>query len=92
MPLPLPESNASPDSAPQKSGKPARVLDLRKWIEKMPKEPNNHKDEEKPVREMSPRELMLRIMDLASTEGLDADALYEMVEALEKIVAKKVKP
>ena len=36
--------------------------------------------------DVSGREMMVKIIDLASTDGLSEEALHEMVEALEKIV------
>jgi hypothetical protein len=47
----------------------------------------NNKDDELPG-QVSGREMLVKIIDLASTDGLSDEALQEMVEALEKIAGE----
>jgi phosphoglycerol transferase MdoB-like AlkP superfamily enzyme len=65
---------------------PARVLNLQQWKKKMGKESDDKPH--KPTDQLSDREALLRIVDLASTPGLSDEALLEMVKALEQIVDK----
>jgi hypothetical protein len=59
---------------------PARVLNLQQWKKKMGKESDDKPH--KPTDQLSDREALLRIVDLASTPGLSDEALLEMVKAL----------
>jgi tetratricopeptide (TPR) repeat protein len=62
---------------------PARVFNLQHWKKKMGKE-----SEDKPTDQLTDREALLKIVDLASTPGLSDEALLEMVKALQEIVDK----
>jgi 23S rRNA maturation-related 3'-5' exoribonuclease YhaM len=51
----------------------------------MIKEPGDDSKADQPVKQASSREMLMRIIELASTDDLCDEALYEMVKALEKI-------
>ncbi len=88
VPLPVPESNASLDSAPKQSGNPARVFDLTAWKEKMPKEPNDTPhDDDKPIEEMDEREKLLKIFQLVSSADRTDSELDDILGSIEKIIA-----
>ena len=88
VPMPVPESNASLDSASKQSGQPARVLDLTAWIKKMPKEPNGNEKEPQTTDDMTERERIYRIINLVTTPGLSEEKQLEILRLVEKIVAK----
>ena len=88
VPMPVPESNASLDSAPKQSGQPARVLDLTAWKKKMPKEPNGNEKEPQTTDDMTERERIYRIINLVTTPGLSEEKQLEILRLVEKIVAR----
>jgi tetratricopeptide (TPR) repeat protein len=89
LPLPVPESNASPDSAPNQSGKPARVFDLTAWKEKMPKEPNgSEKEPQLTDEDLTERERVYKIINLITEPGLSAEKQIEILKFVEKVVAR----
>lgn len=69
--------------------RPARVFNLQRWKKKMVKDPNGNEGNDKGepcASEISDREMLLKIVELASTDDLPNEALSEMVEVLKKIV------
>ncbi len=88
VPMPVPESNASLDSASKQSGQPARVLDLTAWIKKMPKEPNGNEKEPEAPEELTERERIYRIINLVTTPGLSEEKQFEILRLVGKIVAR----
>jgi hypothetical protein len=83
--LPMPEIQHA-STRQIRYNQPARVLNLQQWKKKMGKESDDKPH--KPTDQLSDREALLRIVDLASTPGLSDEALLEMVKALEQIVDK----
>ena len=87
--LPLPEqhrsSAASQIPATWQAQEPARVLDLQAWKYKLTKEAKSVVREEKPGKQLSDREMLLRLMDIISEKDLTKDQLARMLEAVEKI-------
>jgi hypothetical protein len=62
------------------------ILNYTVWEKKMIKEPNGNEKDGQAAAEVSDRHMLLKIVELASTDDLPDEALREMVEALEKIV------
>jgi hypothetical protein len=87
--LPMPEqqpgSAAFPAPARKQMQEPARVLDLQAWRYKLTKEAKSVVREEKPGKQLSDREMLLRLMDIISERDLTKDQLARMLEAVEKI-------
>ncbi|HST20240.1 MAG TPA: hypothetical protein VLR90_03950 [Blastocatellia bacterium] len=84
--LPMPyRSAASQVSARRQAQEPARVLDLQAWKYKLTKEAKSIVQEEKPGKQLSDREMLLRLMDIISERDLTKDQLARMLEAVEKI-------
>ncbi|HEX8183669.1 MAG TPA: hypothetical protein VF747_02925 [Blastocatellia bacterium] len=81
--LPVPEFMPRPASS--YTGR-AKILNYTDWKKKMVKEPNNNAKEGQAAGEVSDRQMLLKIVELASTDDLPDAALCEMVEALERIV------
>jgi hypothetical protein len=80
-----------PSKAPAELGaEPARIFNLQDWKKRMPKRANgDEKDEKNQVYELpnnpTERDVFLRIMHLASKEGISEKKLWKMLEAVEKI-------
>ena len=64
----------------------AKVFNYTDWKKKMVKEPNGDEKDLQDSGEASDRQMLLKIVELASTDDLPDEALHEMVEALEKIM------
>ena len=63
-----------------------KTFNYTDWEKKMIKEPNGDEKDGQDPGEVSDRQMLLKIVELASTDDLPDEALREMVEALEKIV------
>jgi len=86
MPAPGRHTGESP-AGPSQANKPAQVFNLHQWKTKTIKEPNvNKKNGRQGAGEVTDRLMLLKIVELASTDNLSDEALREMVQALEKIV------
>lgn len=81
-------------SLPKQQSQPARILDYSEFLKKMGKEPNGDKEDKKPHQELTDRQMVMRIMDYAITDGLPDEALAEMLDAVRKITEayEKKKP
>ena len=86
--LPMPEQQRSTVPARRQAQEPARVLDLQAWKYKLTKEAKNVVRGEKPCRQLSDREMLLRLMDIISEKDLTKDQLARMLEAVEKIACE----
>jgi hypothetical protein len=69
------------------SGGRAKILNYTNWKKKMVKEPYNNERGGNGADEVSDRQMLLKIVELASTDDLPDDALRDMVEALQSIVS-----
>jgi hypothetical protein len=69
------------------SGGRAKILNYTNWKKKMVKEPYNNERGGNGADEVSDRQMLLKIVELASTDDLPDDALRDMVEALQNIVS-----
>jgi hypothetical protein len=68
----------------------ARILDYASCRDKMRrKEASSADDARGTVEEMSERQLMVKIMELAATDGLEEEDLRRMVHALESIIRER---
>lgn len=85
LPMPYRSGAASQASANGQAQELARVFDLQAWKYKLTKEAKSAAREEKPGRQLSPREMLLRLMDVISERDLTEDQLARMLEAVEKI-------
>ena len=89
MPLPVPQSRDSADSTETRANRlqrPAPVLDFQLWKKRIENEPND-----KPAKEMSTREMLLRIMELISEKDITDNQLARMPEAVESIEKTRVR-
>jgi tetratricopeptide (TPR) repeat protein len=85
--MPALERNAEGARAELKQAhRPAQVFNLHQWKTKIIKEPSAIEKDGRDAVEVSDRHMLLKIVELASTDNLSDAALREMVEALEKIV------
>lgn len=85
--MPAPKHSTGERSADLKqANRPARVFNLQLWKTKMVKKPKSNNTDKHSADGISDREMLLKIVELASTDDLPHEALCEMVEALEKIV------
>lgn len=82
--MPVTESTNCPTSS---SVGDAKILNYTEWKNKMMEKPNGNSEDDQRSNELTDRHLLLKIVELASTDDLSGEALHEMVEALEKIVA-----
>ena len=85
MPAPERHTGERPTELKQ-AHRPAQVFNLQQWKKKVVKEPSGDEKNVQDSGEISDRQMLLKIVELASTDDLSDDALREMVEALEKIV------
>jgi tetratricopeptide (TPR) repeat protein len=74
----------------QRGAAPARILNLQDWKKKMPKRANGDEKDQKDQDYKLPsnptdRDIFLRIMHLASKEGISEKKLWKILEAVEKI-------
>jgi tetratricopeptide (TPR) repeat protein len=84
--MPAPERQTGGDPAEIKQEHmPARVFNLQQWKKKIVKEPDGDEKDGQDG-EVSDRQMLLKIVELASMDDLSDEALREMVEALENIV------
>jgi tetratricopeptide (TPR) repeat protein len=89
--LPMREASGSPDSsslAPERLSRPARVLSYMDWKKNMVKEPNDTPQDRESSKELSPREMLLRIVELTSAKEITDSELEEILLAIEKIRLK----
>ncbi|HEX5736024.1 MAG TPA: hypothetical protein VF131_24570 [Blastocatellia bacterium] len=89
--LPVREASGSPDSsslAPERMSRPARVLSYMDWKKNMVKEPNDTPQDLESSNELSPREMLLRIVELTSAKDVTDNELEEILQAIEKIRLK----
>jgi hypothetical protein len=85
--MPAPERQTSQNPAKLKrASRPARVFNLQNWKTKTAQQRESNNGNKQKTAEISDREMLLRIAELASTDDLPDEALREMVDALEKIV------
>ncbi|HJQ68781.1 MAG TPA: hypothetical protein VKA70_07405 [Blastocatellia bacterium] len=92
--LPVPEAGGdlvSPSLAPERANQPARVLSYMDWKKNMVKQPNDTPHDRRPSKELTGRQLLLRIMEITSSKEMTDEELREMVDALERIKAKHEK-
>lgn len=68
--------------------RPARVLSYMDWKNNMVKQPNDSPQYQKPSKELSSREMLLRIMELTASKDVTDEELKEILDALEKIRSK----
>ena len=90
LPMPEPQRSSVAATVPvrEQAQKPARVLDLQAWKYKLTKEAKSLVQEEKPGKQLSDREMLLRLMDIISERDLTKDQLARMLEAIEKIACE----
>jgi tetratricopeptide (TPR) repeat protein len=88
LPMQYRGSAASQDSANGQAQRLARIFDLQAWKHRLAKEAKNVVPEEKPGKQLSDRELLLRLMDIISEKDLTKDQLARMLEAIEKIACE----
>jgi hypothetical protein len=81
--LPMPEF--MPRSAGSSTGR-AKILNYTDWKKRMVKGPSGNEKDGRDVAEVSDRHMLLKIVELASTDDLPDEALCAMVKALERIV------
>ena len=81
--LPMPEFTPRPASL--STGR-AKILNYSEWKNRMVKGPTANEKAERATGEVSDRHMLLKIVELASTDDLPDEALCAMVEALERIV------
>jgi tetratricopeptide (TPR) repeat protein len=89
--MPVREDDGGPGSsrfAPEYMEQPARVLSYMDWKKNMVKEPNGTPQDQERSKELSPREMLLRIMELTSEKDITDDELEEILRAVEKIRLK----
>jgi tetratricopeptide (TPR) repeat protein len=92
--LPLAERGHSPGSdkyARSHLQQQASITSLQEWKRKMVKEPNGDQKNDSPSQDLDDRQMLLKIVELSTVKGLPDEALKEMVDAIEKIVAKYIK-
>jgi hypothetical protein len=82
----LPQDSNPAGSRPKQTEQPARILSYLDWIKKMVKEPNGDQKDENPSPKLSGRQMIMKIVDLATTDDLPDEALQKMVESLTEIV------
>ncbi len=82
-------SSDSPVVPASGSQKPARVLYMQKWKEKMGKEPNGDQNEGKSPKDMAEDELLYEIIHIFTEPEMDAQTRLEMLDSIKKIAAKK---
>jgi tetratricopeptide (TPR) repeat protein len=89
--LPVREASGSLVSASlarERVKRPARVLSYMDWKKNMVKQPDDSPQSQKPSDELSPREMLLRIMELTAAKDVSDEELKEILDALEKIRSK----
>jgi hypothetical protein len=74
-----------PRSAGSSTGR-AKILNYTDWKKRMVKGPSGNEKDGRDVAEVSDRHMLLKIVELASTDDLPDEALCAMVKALERIV------
>jgi hypothetical protein len=74
--------------APERMKQPARVLSYMDWKKNMVKQPEDTPHDQKPSKELTPRQMLLRIMEITSAKEVSDEELREILDALEKIRAK----
>lgn len=92
--LPVPEAGGdlvSSSLAPERANQPARVLSYLDWKKNMVKQPNDTPQDGKPSKELTGRQMLLRIMEITSAKDMTDEELREMVDALERIRTKHEK-
>jgi len=63
----------------------AKIINYACWEKKMTTEPDGNEKDGQEASEVTDRQMLSKIVELASTDNLPDEALREMVEALEKI-------
>ena len=88
LPMQYRGSAASQDSANGQAQRLARIFDLQAWKHRLAKEAKSVVREEKTDKQLSDREMLLRLMDIISEKDLTKDQLARMLEAIEKIACE----
>lgn len=65
---------------------PARILSYAKWKKKMGKKPNGN--DKKLPEHMTSRDMVIRIMNLTTQEGISDDKLQKIIDYVEKILSE----
>jgi tetratricopeptide (TPR) repeat protein len=92
MRLPAREPVDSLASGSLPPGLPARVLSFLEGKKKMVKESNGPPDEKKNYKDMTGKDLLLRIMELTGSSDRTDYELYQIVEAIEGVLSKPKAP
>jgi tetratricopeptide (TPR) repeat protein len=66
----------------------ARILDLLTWKRKMGKKTNGQKDNNKAPQELSERDIIIKVMNLMTQEGISEKKLLKILDHVEKVLAE----
>ena len=87
LPLPQPKPEIEPQkSRPSPFQRQGSVISLQDWKKKMVKAADSDQEADDTAEEMSDRQMIMKILELATTDDLPDEALEKMVESLAKIV------
>jgi tetratricopeptide (TPR) repeat protein len=90
--FPAPPQDSGPaESLLTEAEQPVRILSYLDWIKKMVKEPNGDQKDEKIPGKLSDRQMIMKIVDLATTDDLPDEALQKMLDSLTEIVEEYTK-
>ncbi len=73
---------------PTKQGRPAPVIDLETWKAKMSKK----KNDDMSLEDLDGRELLLRLMELGTSQGMTDEKLYKVVAMMEELLSEPGEP
>jgi hypothetical protein len=84
LPVQAPERDASLKNSHSRFHQQGTVTSLQDWKKKMVKEPDGDQTNEK-TEGMSDRQMVMKIMEIATEDDLPDEALYEMLQSVKKI-------
>jgi hypothetical protein len=85
--LPVSETARQATKAPA-GNQSARIFRLQEWKRKMASDPKESQVDDKPDRELTEKQMILRMMELISSESLSPEQMQRMLEAMEKIASE----